>query len=361
LRPVILFAFVALGCADDLKPVSEIDNLRVLAVQKSEPYARPGEDIELGMLWHDGAPDRGRAIQRTWLSGCFNPPGDQYFSCFTEFGSALGQLGAPGSGFDLEQILNLPAGERICIDDAEPSACIGSGDRFTFRMPPDVIERHAPPPDPTRPRYGLGYVFFAACSGRLAIAPPSDELAFPLWCLDERGEPLGADHFVAGYSAIYAFEGFRNANPAIDGVVFDGSPVTGCIGAACIDDPPARDECSPRSVAEVPICTKSDPEDCPRYSIYPEVPPGSFEIDDVTNGDPDRTFYENMWINYYVDRGSVSSEVRLLADATTGPVAAPSYGSGFHAPGTAGPVNIWAVVRDNRGGVNWARIEVCVR
>jgi hypothetical protein len=363
LRLLILSAFALLACAGELDRASEINNLRVLAVQKSLPYANPGQEVELRMLWHDGHRGEARPIQRTWVSGCFNPPGDQFFACFSELARSLGAIAlTPGAEFDARQFLNLDEGERLCSDESQPATCIGSGDSFTFQLPPELIEAHVPPVDPLMPPYGLAYVFFAACAGELALAPPSDQLAFPLWCVDERGEPLGADHFVAGYSAIYAFDELRNRNPLIEGFVFDQGPVdAACIGVECLNVAPALAECSAASIADVPVCTRSDPEDCPHYSLYPDVPPDSIEIDEVTSGRASQQLYEHMWIKYYVDRGSVSSEVRLLSDATTGPVPAPTYATKFRAPGSTGPVNVWAVVHDSRGGVNWARIEVCVR
>jgi hypothetical protein len=40
----------ALGCGEDFDPASQIDSLRVLAVQKSAPYARPGDSVDLTLL-----------------------------------------------------------------------------------------------------------------------------------------------------------------------------------------------------------------------------------------------------------------------------------------------------------------------
>jgi hypothetical protein len=82
------------------------------------------------------------------------------------------------------------------------------------------------------------------------------------------------------------------------------------------------------------------------------------EDDSVAVQAYDRDFVEQMWINYYVDRGGLRSPVRLLADAAKGPNA--DYGSGFYAPEEPGPVHLWAVVHDNRGGMGWVRQTIWV-
>jgi hypothetical protein len=83
------------------------------------------------------------------------------------------------------------------------------------------------------------------------------------------------------------------------------------------------------------------------------------EIDEVTERLSGESFGEQMWINYYVDRGSVKSSARLLNDGASG--WNEDFGTDFFAPREAGPVHIWAVVHDNRGGVEWVRQTVFVR
>jgi len=363
-RAAFIGAVLLIGCGEQFEPISELETLRVLAVQKSAPYADPGEEVELRMLWFDGAAPPARSIQRTWISGCYNPPADQYAGCFEALGAALGgQAEGPSPPVvDLEALLNQAEGERVCFD-AEETVCVGSGDRFSFNLPESIVADHAPSQDPTQPRYGLAFTFFAVCAGRLVLDPAvAAERAFPILCLDESGEPLGASDYVAGYSSLYAFEDFDNANPEITGFVFNGESVSpSCIGADCLDAPMAIEECSADAVATVPVCPHDDPDDCPGYAAFPRVAESSIEIDEVTNATRDRTLREQMWIRYFVDEGAVSSAVRLVSDATTGPIPEARRGTELKAPSTPGPVNLWAVVQDNRGGANWARIEVCAQ
>jgi hypothetical protein len=67
---------------------------------------------------------------------------------------------------------------------------------------------------------------------------------------------------------------------------------------------------------------------------------------------------EQLWVNYYVDRGRLLSEVKLLNDSTEG--WNDEHEAKFIAPKTAGPLTVWAVAHDNRGGTDWARVRLRV-
>ena len=238
------------------------------------------------------------------------------------------------------------------------TVCVGSGDLFSFSLPSTLISERPPPPDPTQARYGLSFVFFAVCAGTLELVESSEPNAFPLGCRGDDGGLLEADDFVAGYSAIYSYEEFTNANADISGFELEGTPSpVFCIGDECLTTPINRTSCAPDALA-VPLCTKGDSEDCPGHAIRPLLDPSVAELDSVTAATREQTYTEQMWINYYVDRGSLKSEVRLLNDATAG--FNDDYGTEFRAPREPGPVTVWAVVHDNRGGVNWVRSELCV-
>lgn len=325
-----------LGCGAEFDPPSELKTLRVLAAQKSAPYAKPGEDVEMRMLWHDGSPKAPRPVEVAWFAGCYNPPGDLYAGCFQQFAEA-GPPSGPG----------LPPGIQV-----------GFGDRFTFTMPADVISSRPPPSDPKTAPYGLAYLFFAACAGHLD-QPPEGSEGFPVACYGPGGELLGADDFVAGYSAVYAYESYRNENAIVTGFRVEGQDTAGsCIGDACLDTPPSPTlDCA--SVPCVDACSDDGGEDCPDIGIQPLVDPASAELDQISLDAYGKSYGEQMWIRYYVTAGSVKSDVRLLNDAQKGWNA--DYGTAFRAPSKPGPVSIWAVVHDNRGGVGWVRQEVLVQ
>src|SRR6185295_12325389 len=133
-----LGALGGLGCGPEFDPGNEIKTLRVLAVKKDKPYAQPGEHVNLQLLWHDPKGRKDSEIQRAFIGGCVNPPGDLYYGCFAQYG----QGGAGG----------LPP--------------LGAGDTFSVQLPSDIISSR-PPPEPGQPRYGLYIVFFAVCAGTI--------------------------------------------------------------------------------------------------------------------------------------------------------------------------------------------------
>jgi hypothetical protein len=363
LRRLVALLLLCSACGPEFDRPSELRSLRVLAVKKDQPYTAPGQTINMSMLWHDGSPGADpaapRTVQRTWLSFCFNPPADQYYGCF----GALGGLGAGSDGMAAAPLpLNLADGERICAEGegVEPNSyCVGSGDTFSFTMPESIISARPAPIDPTQPAYGLSFVFFAACAGELQLMSGGRGESFPLVCLGSNGERLGADDFVAGYSAVYAYDEFRNTNPAIDGFQVAGVDVEpGCIDEQCLGAPVLRGAECAEGAPTIPSCERDGSDVCPEHQIRPLVDPAVVELDAVTASTRDRRMTEQMWINYYVDRGSVKSDVRLLNDAVSGFNS--DYGTEYRAPKQAGPATVWAVVHDNRGGVSWARTDVCI-
>lgn len=345
---VLLGALGAAGCGPGFKPGSELDSLRVLAVQKDKPYAKPGDTVSLAMLWDDASPKAPRPITIGWVSGCFNPPGDVYYGCFSDisgaggFGGGAGAAGAAGAGG--------AGGTGIAY---------GIGNTFSVKIPDNIISSRPPPASPSEPPYGLAYVFFAACAGKLGPAPSGQSLTFPIGCYDTHGRALGPNDFVAGYTAIYAYQKYTNQNPEVDGFNFDSKQTKpDCIGRACLTAKPSAGTCGSTGIPCISSCAANGASSCRGYSIAPIVPRSSAEPDSVQVAQG-QNIQEQMWIDYYVDRGTVDSPTRLLNGATSGWNS--DYGTTFRAPKKSGPVQIWAVVHDNRGGVNWVRQRVIVQ
>jgi hypothetical protein len=357
-RALFLTALALAGCGPELDPPSEIKGLRVLAIQKDKPYAKPTDSVTLRMLLHDAlsSPEAPRPLQIFWYGGCRNPPGDLFHRCF----DAVADLasGIPPGGA-------LPSGNQVFVLNNQP------GDDG---IPDDIISSRPPPPDPRFPRYGLIYVFFAACAGELKLVPQRDELAFPIGCFGPDNTQLGANDFVAGYTALYVYDEFTNTNPfatdfLVDGISLDNdSECLDCLrlppcdpdDLACALPPTEVPPCDPQAPAAhcVPACPDDGDESCPDTPIQPVVPREVAEPDSVSAAVYGRDVGEQMWINYYVDRGSVASPVRLLNDALDG--FNDDHATDFRAPKDPGPVNVWAVIHDNRGGVGWAQATLRV-
>ena len=364
--PALLAGLVLSSCGPQFDPPSTVDSLRVLAVQKDIPYAAPGDTVRLKMLWSDGSEEASstRPIQIGWIGGCINPLGDLYAGCF-----------GPGQ-FQPDPVTGMPP--------------FGTGDEFSFTLPDTIISDRPPPPDPRQPPYGLSYVFFAICAGQLDTQ--LDFTGLPIRCLDSNGNPLGSTDFVAGYTAIYVYDDFRNGNPIVRGLSIDGKPLLdGCVdpasaAAANGDELGAllgRAGETTRQSQGLSVCDSAalvDPADAPDCTapdapclsapvdgshlvlpvkIRPEVYRASIEPDAISKQAYGRDYEEQMWINYYTTGGTLRTDVRLLNDATTG------LNDEFHTQYwptlEPGPVTLWAVVHDNRGGVGWARGTIWIR
>lgn len=342
-----LSLLAAAGCGPQFDPGNEIRTLRVLGVKKDKPYARPGEEVSLQLLWHD--PKGRKDVQRAFIGGCVNPPGDLYYGCFGQYGerAAKGEL---------------------------PE--LGMGDSFKVTLPKDIISSR-PALEPGQPPYGLYIVFFAVCAGTISFDMTADaqsvgSAGLPVRCLDKQGAPLGSEDFVVGYSSIYSFEDATNANPVFDlddegedkgkarFEVAGNSLVADCVGGDCQVTPPVVEvDCEKNAERCIDACEEDGDDGCPDIEVKPVISESkNVERDDVSSRLFGSEVTEQMWVNYYVDRGGMS-EVRLLNDATTG--WNPKFRGELHAPKDPGPLQIWAVIHDNRGGMEFSRLTLGVK
>lgn len=400
---------VTLSCGAGFDTPDDVKSLRVLAIQKDHPYATPTQDpnnpslVQLTMLWHDGFPstsDEPRPIQRLWFSGSENLPGDQYFSGLATI-HFLWQLWSTfhtpeelQDGYSWSPVELPPAVRGAIYADALPrlnpnvppeladsyfaTYRIGVGDRFTYPIPPRIIENHRST-DPEIPAYGLAFVFFTACAGHIEGAPEWENigattlrdatLGFPFLCRDGAGtaadpgtgQARDSDSYVAGYTQQFVYgDGSANLNPVIRGVKFNGQELNAdsgafCIDGACVPETPLPESCDAddTSFAQVPVCK----DHCPKYEMYPLMNElENNEVDTFTSasGNP---VSEQMWIDYYATAGEFDGPARSLRDATLGWFT--DYGQEWKAPSDARPAFLWAVVHDNRGGAAWVRLRVC--
>jgi hypothetical protein len=330
----------ALGCGPEFDPSSEVTTLRVLGLKKDKPYAQPGETVQLQLLWHD-AKDRDR-VQTLFIDGCVNPPGDLYYGCFEQYGEAAAQ-------------------GTLRIDDK---------DRFDVTLPRDIISSRRGEVEPGQTPYGVDIVFFAVCAGRIELAMDAasadGSAGLPVRCLDHvKGTVIGSEGFIVGYTTIYSFEDVSNTNPAftVDGsgvaeFLIAGKPVAAdCVGEACQGAADVEVDCADEPERCIEPCEDDGDSVCPEISVAPVIDPSVVERDDVSSDLFDEETSEQMWINYYVDHGSVS-EVRLLNDSNSG--WNEEYRGELRAPKEPGRLKLWAVSHDNRGGMDFARVTLRV-
>ncbi len=339
--PLLLLGALSLSsvaCGPEFDSPSEIKTLRVLGVKKDKPYAQPGDTVHLELLSHDA---KGRDdIQYAFIGGCVNPPGDLYYGCFAQYGQLLAEGKLPD---------------------------VALSDTFDLTLPADIISSRRDF-EPGQPPYGLSIVFFAACAGELSFdmnaAAGEGSGGLPLLCLDG-DEPLGSDDFVVGYSSIYSFDGVSNQNPTFvldeqgrGRFLLEGNEIIAdCVGGACQGAPMVEVDCDAEPERCIDACADDGDAECPSIDIAPQIEQ-LVERDDVSSELFGSDVTEQMWVNYYVDNGGIS-EVRLLNDANSGWNA--KYRAELRAPKGKGPLMVWAVAHDNRGGQEFARVTLGVK
>jgi hypothetical protein len=254
--------------------------------------------------------------------------------------------------------LSIPFSNQV-FGSGDFPATLGYGESFSFRMPSKIISVRPAPQDPRIPSYGIAYVFFALCAGEVRIEP---DAAFPLACYDG-SQRMGSDDFVAGYSAVYSYSdpAVNNSNPQIEPklLINDKNAAFDCIGESCSGlIPPSSTAAGHCSAANtLPLC--QDEKHCPHVKIKPLIDQSRpAEEDQVFNISHSEQFGEQMWVNYYADRGKFGKDLRLVNDAVAG------WSNEYEAeyvPTARGTAYLWAVVHDNRGGVEWMRTSLCIK
>jgi len=199
------------------------------------------------------------------------------------------------------------------------------------------------------------------------------QAGFPIVCKDASGQYLGADDFVAGYTSIYSYYSVTNTNPAINGFFLDDQfRQTGlegvCVGADCTLPQLHPSEAEGQAMPRIAACADDGAEKCPVHRIQVGIPDCtvSYQTDPVAHcAEQDglaalqgSSLGEQMWVRYFSERGTIQAAVRLLNDARRG--WNDDFGAKLRAPKDKGPMFVWAVVQDSRGGEQWVRQTVFV-
>jgi hypothetical protein len=332
------------ACQAGFEPPSRVDSLRVLAVRPEPASGAPGETVSLEILVADGTAsnsgEQARPIEIAWLGGCHNPPSRLYFDCFPTLSSIAEELS--------QTVAETPP-------DALPPGAFGIGSTFSLPTPDDILAS-APLAQNDTARFGVSYVFFAACAGELR-ARPSRRDQVPLACVNPAtGRERGPNDFVQGFATLFTFEGVRNENPIVTGLRFGSLAV---VDQECSQDSdcdglaePGKYACleSRRCAPVVRRCR--DDGDCPRILVFPDIDPESAE---TLPGEGAR---EIVWANFYATDGDFDTGTQLVNDRVSGFIE--EHGAYFRPPLEAGRVELFVTVHDQRGGTAWSSFEIAV-
>lgn len=337
-------AAVALGApccqGDPPAPPSAITTLRILSVTADRPYAAPGDKVTFKLTFHDalGAAAEGpRDVQVMWLGGCTNPIAENYVACYPQVFEVL-QGAASGD----------PEKSKLIKTEIAGPEKSGAPDAVEFELDIDDDILMKGPEDAPPRTYSTAYVFFTVCAGTVRPATQKDA-SFPLECVGADGNVLGQDSYVAGYTQVYVFaDGRANPPPEIKGISLDGAAIEDNI-----DDAPAVERCTtPVDDEEQGGCAPPQENGCKTYAIEALVD-DIIDLDPESKGPDGAPQREAVWVNYYADRGELESGIKLVSNADSG--FNEEHEVTWIPPAEPGPVTLWAVVRDARGGSSVAR------
>lgn len=290
----LTIAVALAGCGSDFDPSSRVVGTRVLAVRADQPYARPGETVNLEALAFD---TKGRTLTWAWTT-CLNPASATAVACF----------------------------QRIAEDTAAgrpPALVLGASQtKYATTVPTDALSRL---PAEARGAAYLG-VLIVTCPGTLDFGKKTGDLPFA--CI-EAGRALALEEFEVGVKRIFLREKDRNANPIITSVTFDGAPWP---------------ETEIKRVGACSSATENRYDRCDgdKHTVAAQIDPKSLESGVDELGQP---FQEDLVVQHYATEGLFEYDARIGTNTATGWVARAS------AKGTT--VNLWFVARDNRGGMSW--------
>lgn len=247
-------ALMLVACGSDLDDGSQIDRLRLLALRADQPFAHPGEDVELQLVAADTSD---RPVQYA-LATCTNPASSNVQSC-------LAALDRPF--------------ETRTLDDS----------RFTVAISPDVLERLS-----KNKQSAMVGAAIVACPGTIEDGETS---SVPIVCRGEDGVRLPIDEFEVGVKRIFVRTKDRNQNPEITRITWDGDD--------WLEDlvPTAR-ACANATTTDIEDCAKEL-----RHAISVESSPPEHGVDEFG-----ASFTEQQVVQFYATDGVFERAVRVAEE-----------------------------------------------
>ena len=297
LFPLILGAVALAGCGADFDPGSRVSSFRVLAVQADQPFAAPGETVNLSALDYD---PQSRTVTWAWAT-CVNPAESTVQGCFEKID------------------------EDTRASGASPILAQGPDENtFALTIPSDALSSL---PENVRRSAFVG-VISIACPGNLSLETSSTGL--PFRCLDATdNHELSLDQYAVGLKRVFVRSKDRNQNPSLARITFDHSDwAEGDVKdvVACDTDGNTYANCSGLS----------------KHQLGAYVSDGSIESGTDEFG---VSFSEQVIVDYYATEGIFENDVRIAQS--------PENGWAGRKQSAGKDITFWFVVHDDRGGVSW--------
>jgi hypothetical protein len=352
----LLVSTLVVACGTEDDRISELDSLRIIAVKSDLPFAAPKSRVSLEMLVNDASPKAiakdgtRRQAKLLWFGSCVNPDGDLYYKCFPQLHKSM-------SGVSDEELNDGQETEHTL------KARLGFGSKYQLNVPADTIESRPKASGITSP-YGVVMMFYTACGGQLRVRQNADvESDYPISCVDpDTGKELDPSEFEFGFYPIYVYESLKNDIPIVKSVDFAAN----ASGKDCASDDECEksESCGSKSICIPRIFSCKKGEKCEKYKLNLTVDHRSVEpavSAYISEGEAPR---ETLWVSYYSDFGEFEKDARIIHDATSGytkdygGIWTPKVQDG--SPSIPREAHVYAVVRDNRGGVTWVTKDVRV-
>lgn len=303
-RALLFSLFVLTACDNGFRPVTLIEDMRLLGIRAEPSNLRPGESTRLTPLLLD--PSRATPDTILWL-GCDADPLNENRSPCTDAATLQDPSALTGGN----GTASLPPGVAL----------IGFNDRAQYTVPAGLFDV-LPPEDPRRKSGTVGLVIGFAVAETVKPAAPMEELQ----ALFDRVQRKEVKSIIALFRINVAEDLERNTNPAVDAITLGG-------------------ERWPRGAKL--LVREREP-----VTLDLEAPDAAFESFQLINSLGSETRTERILTSWFSTAGKFSEETTALREGVK---------TIFTSPGTSDryPVpekrigSIYTVFRDTRGGQSW--------
>jgi hypothetical protein len=244
-------ALLLVACGGDLADGAQIEKLRLLALRADQPFAHPGETVDLRLL---AADESERPLQYA-LATCTNPADSTVQGC-------LDALDGPF--------------EPLSLDDS----------RFSIAISPDVLRGAS-----KYTQSAMGGAAVVACPGEIEAGETSE---IPIVCRDVDRARLPIEAFEVGVKRIFIRREDRNQNPEITRITWDGDDWPE-------DFVPTARACPNAKTDDIDDCAKNL-----RHAIRIESTPLERGVDEFG-----ASFTEQAVVQFYATSGVYERPVRV--------------------------------------------------